>query len=426
MYNNYFGFRENPFSISPDPRYLYLSEMHQDALAHLQFGVSADGGIILLTGEVGTGKTTLCRYFLEQLGPTAQIALVINPGLNAIELLATICDEFRVPVDNDTHSAKEYIGALNRFLLIAHSNNQEPLLIIDEAQNLDKEALEMIRLITNLETNQRKLLKIFLLGQSELITVLKSPDLTQFSQRIIGRFHLNGLEEMETHDYIQHRISIAGGSSEAVFNGKAVKTIHQLTNGVPRLINTLCDRSLLGAFSENKKRVDETIVKKAARELFGFDRIGKTIQIPVNSFATAAVVMVMILGLWVGTTSDLFHLKLDSILAPSSSPRDNESKETLVDQAEVPSEDIDSSIAGPAPESNLTESGPTAVAEDETIAETLRVESQETPESAPAGNLTENGAIVAQNIFISPMQISSERKEQPETTIVIKHIEISE
>lgn len=434
MYNNYFGFRENPFSIAPDPRYLYLSEMHRDALAHLQFGVSSEGGIILLTGEVGTGKTTLCRYFLEQLEPTAHVALIINPGLSASELLATVCDEFRIPVDRDA-GTKKHIDVLNQFLLTAHGNNRETLLIIDEAQNLDKEALEMVRLLTNLETDRSKLLKIFLLGQSELATVLKSPDLTQFSQRITGRFHLTGLEDTETMDYIQHRISVAGGSDETLFNEKAVKKIHRLTNGIPRLINTLCDRCLLGAYSDDRQQVDETIVKKAAREIFGFDRVTKTIQIPVHSLATVVVVLIMILGLWVGTTSDLFHLRLDSILASSPSPTDPETTETVVEQVEAPPEIIEPAVAEggaqiqlsyPEPESKQIEPPPPAVAEDETVAETPPVELQAAAEPAAVDSAAADDEIALQNIFIAPMQISSARLDTPETKIVIKHIEINE
>jgi general secretion pathway protein A len=318
MYNQYFGFRENPFSIAPDPRYLYMSEMHQDALAHLDFGASSEGCIILLTGEIGTGKTTICRCFLERLEPTAEVAVIINPGLTASELLATVCDEFRIETEPGKQSTKYYIDLLNQFLLRSYSENRKTLLVIDEAQNLDKEALEMVRLLTNLETNQHKLLKIFLLGQSELSTVLAGPDLTQVNQRITGRFHLSGLRSAEIGDYIKHRISVAGGGPRPLFDKRAVQRIHRLTKGIPRLINTLCDRSLLGAYAEEKERVDETIVKKAGRELFGAQPSGKNIVIPVKSLVATATLFVLIMAIWVGTTNDLFHLNLDAILAPSS------------------------------------------------------------------------------------------------------------
>ena len=184
MYNEYFGFRENPFSIAPDPGYLYLSEMHQDGLAHLKYGLSSEGCIILLTGEVGTGKTTLCRLFLEQLEPTVNVALIINSGLSTFELLAAVCEEFMVSVGDDAFTTTQYLDALNEYLLEAHTDNNPALLIIDEAQNLDKDALEMIHLLANLKINRQKLLKIFLLGQSELSTLLLSPDLAQVNQQI--------------------------------------------------------------------------------------------------------------------------------------------------------------------------------------------------------------------------------------------------
>lgn len=316
MYNKYFGFRENPFSIAPDPRYLYLSEMHQDGLAHLHYGLSDEGCITLLTGEVGTGKTTLCRFFLEQLEPTAKVALIINPGLSASELLAAVCDEFQVALKNESNTTKQHLDTLNQFLLQTHSENSQALLVIDEAQNLDKEALEMVRLLTNLETDRQKLLKIILLGQSELSAVLTSPDLTQVSQRITARYHLKGLELNETARYVRHRLNVAGGGQAQFFSNKAVKRIHQITGGIPRLINSLCDRSLIGAYSEEKKKADETIVKRAARELFGFDHASKTIEIPISSLAIAALAILVIVFTWAGSTSDIFHLDLGSILTP--------------------------------------------------------------------------------------------------------------
>jgi len=435
MYKNYFGFRENPFSIAPDPHYLYLSEMHQDALAHLQFGMTSPGGVILLTGEVGTGKTTLCRYFLEKLEPTAHVALVVNPGLSASELLATVCDEFRIPIDEDG-SDKSCIDGLNQFLLSAHGKNQETLLIIDEAQNLDKESLEMLRLLTNLETAQHKLLKIFLLGQSELGNLLKSPDLTQFNQRVIGRFHISGLEENETAGYIGHRLSVAGGSAESVFNAKAIKTIHRLTNGIPRLINTLCDRALLGAFAEECQQVDDTIVRKAAKEIFGFDRVARTIQIPVGSFATGVAVVFLTITLWVGTTSDLFYLKLDSILEPAPPPAisrktdaDVEPADTVVEQIDSPLEQVEQfsiqDVSDQLSETHSVEPAP-PIEKKQSIPEPSHVVSETVIEPAApvaAGEIEEPGI---RSIFIAPMRIAEERKQDRETKIIIKHIEIND
>ena len=421
MYNDYFGFRENPFSIAPDPRYLYLSEMHQDGLAHLNFGLSSEGCIILLTGEVGTGKTTLCRFFLEQLEPTANIALIINPGLSAFELLATVCDEFMVNVGDDAFTAKDYIDALNEFLLQAHADNNPALLVIDEAQNLDKEALEMIRLLTNLETNRQKLLKIFLLGQSELSTVLTSPDLTQVNQRITGRFHLTGLQPYETTEYINHRLTIAGGTPKQLFSDRAVKRVHQITGGIPRLINSLCDRSLIGAYAEEKEQIDESIVKTASREIFGFDHASKTIEVPVKSLVIATTTMLAVVLIWVGTTSDVFHLNLSSVLPP---PQQNQ---PMLDEIEVKNEEAP--ITGDMVAEQTAENQPV---EKEEI-DSLSVVAEADKESAAVApdmdeqNVAELEEVPVQsNIFIAPVEIADRREKNPETRISINAIEIAD
>ena len=425
MYNDYFGFQENPFSIAPDPRYLYLSEMHQDGLAHLKYGLSEEGCIILLTGEVGTGKTTLCRFFLEQLEPTANVALIINPGLSAFELLITVCDEFMVRVDDDAFTTKGYLDALNEFLLEAHADNNPALLVIDEAQNLDKEALEMIRLLTNLETNRQKLLKIFLLGQSELSTLLLSPDLAQVNQRITGRFHLKGLRLGETAEYITHRLKVAGGQKK-LFSDRTVKRIHKLTGGVPRLINTLCDRSLIGAFAEEKDRVDESIVKKAARELFGYVHTPKIIEVPVNSLLLGTLTMLAIVLVWVGSTSDIFHLNLSSILPP---PQQN-----------TPAPEI-SATQVPADSGQEEELRAATVIEKEVEPPTVSTTLSEEPEivetdvtTAEAANLPDGEEKFAKpkvppaqaNIFIGPVEVTDRRAPDPQTKILINSMEIAD
>lgn len=307
MYNRYFGFRENPFSIAPDPRFLFMSEMHQDALAHLNFGVSSDGCIVLLTGEIGTGKTTICRCFLEQLDDETDVAVILNPKLSAVELLATICDEFQIPVAGSS-SVKHYIDHLNRFLLQTHAQNRRSLLVIDEAQNLDKDVLEMVRLLTNLETTKRKLLKIYLLGQSELSVILAQPDMTQINQRVTGRFHLKGLQITDMEGYIRHRITIAGGGhARHLFDRKAMRKIHRLSGGIPRLINNLCDRSLLGAYAKEKDTVNEALVKKAADEIFGKNFSSRKIEISLKSLVAASVTAFLIVVIWVFTTNEFFR-----------------------------------------------------------------------------------------------------------------------
>lgn len=269
MYASHFGLKQAPFSIAPDPRYLFMSERHREALAHLLYGVGGGGGFVLLTGEIGAGKTTVCRCFLEQIPRRCNVAYIFNPKLSTGELLQSICEEFRIPLpEGASASLKTHVDALNEFLLKTHAVGQNNVLIIDEAQNLSPEVLEQLRLLTNLETSERKLLQIILIGQPELRQMLAQPELEQLAQRVIARYHLDALSEEETAHYIQHRLETAGLKRGSLFDRKALKRIHELTRGVPRRINLLCDRALLGAFAEGKARVDKPIVEKAAEEVF--------------------------------------------------------------------------------------------------------------------------------------------------------------
>lgn len=268
MYNAYFGFKEAPFSIAPDPRYLYMTEQHREALAHLVYGLNSEGGCILLTGEVGTGKTTVCRCLLEQIPEQSNIALVFNPKVTATELLETICDELGIEYPEGENSVKTYIDRINAFLLQTNAAGQKTVLIIDEAQNMDSTVLEQLRLLTNLETNQRKLLQIIVLGQPELLEILSRENMRQLAQRITARFHLNPLSRNELKAYISHRLAVAG-SNVQLFDEKTLKRLFQLSNGVPRIINIICDRALLGAYVENKSRIDLQTLNNAAVEVFG-------------------------------------------------------------------------------------------------------------------------------------------------------------
>jgi general secretion pathway protein A len=268
MYNSYFSLDENPFSIAPDPRFLYMSEQHREALAHLTFALKTEGGFVLLTGEVGTGKTTVCRCLLEQLPGDLNVAFVLNPKLTAGELLATVCDELDADYPSGTTSIKVLVDAINRYLLDAHAVGRRTVLIIDEAQNLSAEVLEQIRLLTNLETNQRKLLQIVMLGQPELRDLLNRPELRQLSQRITARYHLGPLNRQEVTAYIDHRLGVAGYRKK-LFSDQVVGLIYRLTGGVPRLINVLCDRALLGTYVQGLDKVTAVTVKNAAREVLG-------------------------------------------------------------------------------------------------------------------------------------------------------------
>ena len=272
MYAQFFGLTQEPFSIAPDPRYLFMSERHREALAHLLYGLGGGGGFVLLSGEIGAGKTTVCRCFLEQVPRRCNVAYIFNPKLTVRELLRTVCDEFRIPYTHlgvGSPTVKDYVDPLNAFLLKTHAVGQNNLLVIDEAQMLSADVLEQLRLLTNLETNERKLLQIILIGQPELRGMLARPELEQLAQRVTARFHLEALSEAETGQYITHRLAVAGRTSESPFDAKALHRIHELSRGVPRRINLLCDRALLGAYALGRASVDRAIVDRAAAEVFG-------------------------------------------------------------------------------------------------------------------------------------------------------------
>lgn len=268
MYAAHFGLTEPPFSITPDPRYLYMSEPHRDALAHLLYGIGEGGGFVQLTGEVGTGKTTLCRCLLEQLPPGIDVALILNPRLTDVELLATMCDELRIPYAPGTTSRKVLVDALYHHLLDVHGQGRRTTLIVDEAQDLDPEVLEQIRLLTNLETPTQKLLQIILIGQPELITLLGRDELRQLAQRVTARYHLMPFVQADTLAYIRHRMDVAG-QKEPVFSDAAMRRVHRAAGGIPRVINAICDRALLGAYSADERRIGAATVRRAAQEVLG-------------------------------------------------------------------------------------------------------------------------------------------------------------
>ncbi|MFA6920642.1 MAG: AAA family ATPase [Gallionella sp.] len=266
MYQSYFGLTEAPFSIAPDPRYLYMSQRHQEALAHLLYGVNGGGGFVLLTGEVGAGKTTVCRCLLEQIPESCDVAYIFNPKQTATELLSTICAEFGIDCPPDNTSVKVFVDCINAYLLDSHARGRHTVLIIDEAQNLSSDVLEQMRLLTNLETNQRKLLQIILLGQPELAEMLTRPELRQLAQRIIARYHLGPLSRQEVTAYVRHRLAVAG-TQRQLFPASLMGRLYRLSCGIPRIINVLCDRALLGAYVQGRDRVDRATLMQAAREV---------------------------------------------------------------------------------------------------------------------------------------------------------------
>ncbi len=292
MYASFFGLNEKPFSITPDPRYLFLSERHGEALAHLVYGVTESGGFIQLTGEVGTGKTTLVRtLLLNRMPENADVAVVLNPQVSALEFLATICEELGVEVPAEPYGSKALIDRLNGHLLDAHADGRRVILVVDEAQNLARDVLEQVRLLTNLETSKQKLLQNNLIGQPELSELLARNDLLQLSQRITGRYHLEPLSRDEAAQYVEHRLKVAGALGE-IFDAGAKREVFRLSEGVPRLINVICDRALLGAYARETRRVTRQLVRSAAREIEG-DTAAPTLPRWLLPAAAAGVVAIL-------------------------------------------------------------------------------------------------------------------------------------
>ena len=308
MYTHYFGFKERPFKLVPNPDYLYLSHSHEEALAHLTYAVTEGDGFLTITGEVGTGKTTLCRSFIDKLDQQTVVAYIFNPKLDAVQLLKAINDEFEIPSDFD--NTKDLIDVLNRFLIEKKQGGKQVVLLIDEAQNLTVDVLEQLRLLSNLETTREKLLQIILVGQPELFELLDSYELRQLAQRVTLRRHLMPLNEKEVKEYIAHRLNLASQKSQVKFTKGAIRTVNAFSNGIPRLINIVCDRALLTAYGLNQKKITSAIVKSAIREL----NVSGSAEIP-NIFFTyrtpllLSFLLVSVILLGIFHPSDLFNLK---------------------------------------------------------------------------------------------------------------------
>jgi len=296
MYNSFFGFKEKPFTIAPNPQYLFMGKHHQEALAHMLYGLQGEGGIMVLTGEVGTGKTTICRSLLNQLPENTDVAYIINPRQSATEMLASLCDELHIAC-TDASSIKSLTDALNQYLLQTHAKGRHTVLIIDEAQNIDITVMEQLRLLTNLETNDKKLLQIMLLGQPELSDILQRQDLRQFAQRITSRYHLTPLDKTEVTAYVNHRLAIAGCDTQTIFSKAVLDVLFEYSAGIPRLINLIADRALLGAYSSECKQVSKTILQQAKQEVLG-ETSQQVKKSHPSSLPYLLVLMVSIAALW--------------------------------------------------------------------------------------------------------------------------------
>jgi general secretion pathway protein A len=358
MYTAYFGLSEKPFSIAPDPLYLYMSEYHREALAHLNYGIKSDGGFVLLTGEVGAGKTTLCRSLLEQLPEDVIVAYVLNPKVSAIELLETICDELHIARPT-TVSIKRLVDRINSFLLVANARGLKTVLIIDEAQNLSIDVLEQLRLLTNLETNRYKLLQIVLLGQPELLQILNRQEMRQLSQRVTARCHLGPLDADDITSYVKHRLHIAG-CDRPIFPEHLGKTLWQLTGGIPRRINLVCDRALLGAYVMERQEVDSQILHQAAREVLGDLPSPRRRGTAVWAAGLVCLVLLMFsLGFWASKASLFATTSLPFLptIGPSTDALTTPATVTILPKAEsvpAPAEPVLPSAAAEVPLESAT------------------------------------------------------------------------
>jgi len=352
MYLEHFRFVREPFSIAPDPGFLYLSEGHNEALAHLQYGLN-HGGFVLITGEVGTGKTTLLRNLVRMTPDNMDLAFILNPRLTAKELLETICEELAVVHDKTTtQSIKQYIDLLNQYLLRAHREGRSTVLVIDEAQNLSPAVLEQIRLLTNLETDERKLLRIILIGQPELDALLARSELRQLSQRITARYRLGPLSSAESSAYVAHRLATAGGNPR-IFTQSALRKLHRVTGGIPRLINVVADRALLGAYGLGVFEVTQQIVKRAAAEVIPDRRSNNWFVVATTS--ALAVITLALIGYWVGERQSKIPEPIARIgpsvvvpaedVEPSESPVNPEPAERLVENDGTDSQDTSATTA---------------------------------------------------------------------------------
>ena len=277
MYAAYFGLKENPFKLSPEPGYLFLSEQHRDALNYLIYGIKEKKGFVLISGDIGTGKTTLCRKLLNLLDESVETALIFNTAMSEVELLASVVKEFGVAVSRETGTKKDYVDALNEFLLQNFTAGKNAVLLIDEAQNLSHGVLEQIRMLSNLETEKEKLLQIILIGQPEIKATLTLPALRQLNERITVRYDLKPLAAGDVAAYIDHRLGVAGGPGKITFTKGAYRQVFDFSEGIPRRVNALCDRALLIAYTKNVAKIDRRIIRHAARDI-GSEYFQKTIS----------------------------------------------------------------------------------------------------------------------------------------------------
>ncbi len=326
MYNSFFGLTETPFNLTPDPRYLFLSPNHREAIDHLLYGINERKGFILITGSIGAGKTTLCRVLLERLDNKTKSALILNSFISDIELLKLIVQEFGVDIDSDRKaSKKDYIDALNLFLLENFGKGGNAVLLIDEAQNLSRDVLEQLRMLSNLETEREKLIQIVLIGQPELNDIIGAPSLRQLNDRIVVRYFLKPLGYSDLKGYVEHRLVVAGSHGNINFTDRAYKRLYTRSNGIPRRINSICDRALLIAFTKETHTITGKTVEKAAEDLYGIDTLGKK---PGNIFGLRPVYIIPLIIIFIAAVIAGFGNR-DSLLKLADSHGGKDVKATV-------------------------------------------------------------------------------------------------
>ncbi|OOY61177.1 hypothetical protein BOW13_11935 [Solemya velum gill symbiont] len=412
MYESYFGLSEKPFTIAPDPRYVFLSVVHEEALAHLLYGVQEGGGFVQLTGEVGTGKTTLVRTLLEQLPENVDLALVFNPKLSPLEFVASVCDEFGIEYDADKATLKTLVDALNAHLFESFSDGRRAVLIIDEAQGLSIDVLEQVRLLTNLETNREKLLQIILVGQPELRSKLGRKDLRQLAQRITARYHLEPLLPDEVRSYVAHRVGIAG-SNRNLYTAAAMKALYKASGGVPRLINEIADRALLAAYVQEASVVDHTMVREAARQVLGETDERQAMLIQWGAIAAVLLLLAALTGYllsWHDEQAPAISESSETVqqaLPPAQETAPPEQESTPPSSPAAPAILIENGVSRPFDENSPPVVEPAAVDVEETSQDVV-----ETPQGNPSLEVTQDMPVTAPGAVEEP-QPSAEISDAP-------------
>ncbi|MFB2686810.1 ExeA family protein [Shewanella mangrovisoli] len=355
MYKAFYGLSDNPFSIAPNPHYLFLSDRHREALAHLTYGLGETGGFVLLTGEVGTGKTTVSRCLLGQLPDHTDTAFILNPSLTELELLATLCDELKISY-GENPTLKQLTDHLSRFLLANHEKGRNTVLIIDEAQHLRAEVLEQLRLLTNLETDTKKLLQVILIGQPELQLLLKRQELRQLAQRITARYHLLPLNEDEIALYVLHRLQVAG-RFEPLFTRKAIKVLHKYSGGIPRLINLLCERALMAGYAQSKVPIDHHMVRQAAAEVLGEEEPQPNKLLWPSAIA-AALVVAFGVSYWLFTESPAVANVVNSPVTQANQATPEVTQASIQDKSIQPQQTLASMPSAPVASESQTLAAP--------------------------------------------------------------------